>query len=384
MNQGINYKIKDAEFIFSKECLGFQSVIESFENAVYINVVTYSLSARDDFLIELLHKATNDGIPVKIITNIPGRFNEYFSERNKENSKKIINAYLNKLNPNKFHQLLSTWFNFSNHSKIVMTDQIAYVGSANYSNLSGENYESGIISRDNGFINHLVGKVIPEIESTSLNYFYSKQNEILLDCLIDLLSIEDYIQRVLTDLSKTSYYVTGKNYETGKEFNDCKDSDYDLRWNRLSSVAGVLDFFKDHMDSCYLINCSEEMEKFKEDYELRIINVQRKVNNICLKLGETISFNETEFAMEMFERSRVEPQTEDRTSEYISFLQDLSYEEKILSKYDLKKDLIFLMDSIVEYLDAIGWAKKRITNFIESDNRTNTEIDNTLTSEDKC
>ncbi|MGH2037723.1 phospholipase D-like domain-containing protein [Enterococcus faecalis] len=380
----INYKIKDAEFIFSKGRLGFQTVIESFENAKYINVVTYSLSAREDFLIELLHKATIDGIPVKIITNIPGRFNEYFSERNKEKSKKNINAYLDKLNPNKFHQLLSTWFNFSNHSKIVMTDQIAYVGSANYSNLSGENYESGIISRDNGFINHLVREVIPEIESTSLNYFYSKQNEILLDCIIDLLSIEDYIQRVLTDLSKTSYYVTGKNYETGKEFNDCKGSDYDLRWNRLSSVAGVLDFFKDHMDSCYLIDGSEEMEKFKREYKLRVINIQRKVNNICLKLRETLSFNETEFAMEMFERNRVESQIEDRTSEYISFLQDLSYEEKILSKYDLKKDLIFLLDSIVEYLDAICWAKKRIKNFIESDNRTNTEIDDTLTSENKC
>lgn len=61
-----------------------------------------------------------------------------------------------------------------------------------------------------------------------------------------------------------------------------------------------------------------------------------------------------------------------------------TFEEKILSKYDLKKDLIFLLDSIVEYLDAICWAKKRIKNFIESDNRTNTEIDNTLTSENKC
>ncbi|WP_257874457.1 hypothetical protein [Enterococcus faecalis] len=86
----INYKIKDAEFIFSKGRLGFQTVIESFENAKYINVVTYSLSAREDFLIELLHKATIDGIPVKIITNIPGRFNEYFSERNKEKSKKTL------------------------------------------------------------------------------------------------------------------------------------------------------------------------------------------------------------------------------------------------------------------------------------------------------
>ena len=37
------------------------------------------------------------------------------------------------------------FFNFSNHAKIVGTENIVYIGSANFSNESKNNIESGII-----------------------------------------------------------------------------------------------------------------------------------------------------------------------------------------------------------------------------------------------
>jgi hypothetical protein len=143
-------QIKDAKFVFSKDEVPYQEIIDHFKNAEFINILTYNISANNNLLLNQI-KDLEANVNVKIISNIPGRFENYYhsteGQRYRKAAKKKIEVYMNKLNPEEFQQKMSTFFCFSNHSKIIMTNNIIYIGSAN-SEESSNNFEAGIISRD--------------------------------------------------------------------------------------------------------------------------------------------------------------------------------------------------------------------------------------------
>lgn len=62
------------------------------------------------------------------------------------------------------------YFCFSNHAKIIMTDNIAYVGTSNFSEESVENFESSFISRDVDFNEFLQEEAFPWIIDSSGEY----------------------------------------------------------------------------------------------------------------------------------------------------------------------------------------------------------------------
>lgn len=82
--------------VFSKEEFGFQEVIDDFTNAKTIRILTYNLS---DKLLDLLKtiEAENKTPNIRIITNIPGRFQYYFNNYTKQNANKKIIDYMCKL-----------------------------------------------------------------------------------------------------------------------------------------------------------------------------------------------------------------------------------------------------------------------------------------------
>lgn len=372
----------ETEFIFSKDEVCFQRVLDLFDSAKLINVVTFSISTKENILMDSILQATKKGIPVKIIANIPGRFEQYFSERSKHISKKKINDYLAILNPEKYNYLLKTYFNFESHAKIIMTDKIAYVGSANFSDESNNNYEAGIISKDPAFIIYLLNKVIPELERSSLNYYGSIENNILLNSMFNLHSIEDYIQRVLSDISQTCFYITGKDYHTGKEFNDCKDSDKELRWRRVTGVVNALEFFSDHLSElenrCF--NYDEDLHFFKQRYEQAINSICTKVSKICIEIERKSKYDEygcTIALIEKMERNLIEPLD---YGALVEIAQNISYHEKENHMYLLQEELILLMNTINEYLVTISWGKNQLGEFIAKYNELNPEIDNTKLS----
>lgn len=82
----------------------------------------------------------------------------------------VISDYIRLLDAEKFDMHMSAFFNFSNHAKIIMTNNVIYWGSANYSDESKGNYEYGLISGDTELIQHIknvvrnnlqVGSVLP-------------------------------------------------------------------------------------------------------------------------------------------------------------------------------------------------------------------------------
>ncbi|WP_342535204.1 hypothetical protein MHI04_22320 [Lysinibacillus sp. FSL K6-1151] len=143
-----------AKFVMTKDEIGYQEVIDTFSRAKYIYILTYNLSEKDNTLLHELNNAP-ESTEIKIYTNIPKRFNDYYYNWAKTNARKQIENYVRKLDPENFNNNFSGYFQFNNHSKIIMTDSLAYVGSANYSKESSRSFESGVIFNEKSIIDQI-------------------------------------------------------------------------------------------------------------------------------------------------------------------------------------------------------------------------------------
>lgn len=174
------FTTQQAKFIYSKDELGYQEVLDEMKNASEITVITYNISERQTFLMNCI-KAAPTSCSITIVTNIPNRWETYYRDNYREMAKKKIDVYLTKLSPESLGEKASVFFNFGNHGKIIMTDTVAYVGSANYSEESQNNSEFGFICRDNQFVAFLKSEVLPEIESASVPYYEYNYTGLMLE-----------------------------------------------------------------------------------------------------------------------------------------------------------------------------------------------------------
>ena len=165
----LSTKIKEAKFLVAKDELTYVEVLEDFSKANKIFILTYSISNKNNELLKAL-KQCGENTQVKIISNIPGRWQEYFNDNYAKRAQKNISIYKSKLNPEKISERAESYFCFANHAKIIMTENIAYVGSANFSEESSENFEAGFISRDKNFIKFLENDIFPWIIEYSSEY----------------------------------------------------------------------------------------------------------------------------------------------------------------------------------------------------------------------
>ena len=122
----------NAKFVFTKDELGYQEVLDDMCVAEEITIVTYNISEQKEALVNGLRRA-GQHCKINIITNIPARWKTYYGDAFREKARNKINLYLFKLNPEKLGIKPKVFFDFSNHGKIIMTNNVAYVGSANYS-----------------------------------------------------------------------------------------------------------------------------------------------------------------------------------------------------------------------------------------------------------
>ena len=170
-----NIDFKNGKLVFGEGEHTYQEVIDDFQNASEITIVTFNISkTKDGALLKKLSEACKRGVKSRIITNIPKRFPSYY--RNEADSyaraaHTMIESYIRLLDSSKFNMHLDAYFNFSNHSKIIMTDNIIYCGSANYSDESKNNLECGFVSRDKVLIKDVNDKIIEDIIYESIPYY---------------------------------------------------------------------------------------------------------------------------------------------------------------------------------------------------------------------
>ncbi|QWI78333.1 hypothetical protein JG486_30150 (plasmid) [Bacillus mycoides] len=172
----------NGELILSKDENGYAEVIEDFPNASFITIITYNISSNSNDLLDKLHSLSNDK-EVTVITQIPNRWNNYYNLAVKKKALTQMEQYCSSLDPDKFSCHLSTYFNQENHAKIIMTENIAYIGSQNFSDGSQNNFESGIIIRDPNVISQIQENMVKAILDASTPYsssFYFLHQETLI------------------------------------------------------------------------------------------------------------------------------------------------------------------------------------------------------------
>ncbi|WP_048601597.1 phospholipase D-like domain-containing protein [Rubeoparvulum massiliense] len=190
---------------------GYQDVIDDFPSAKEIIIVTYNISKNDTRLLDQL-KMLDESVSVTFITNLPQRYEKYFrsnqiktpADRALEN----IKDYFNQLDRDNFNCDLTVYFCYENHAKIMMTENIAYIGSGNFSDESKNNVEAGITLTDYESIKAVKNQLIPEIISRSIRYatsFYTVYMEYVADWLIECNDFFDHLDMGIFTYAEVRY-----------------------------------------------------------------------------------------------------------------------------------------------------------------------------------
>lgn len=302
---------QQAKFIYSKDELGYQEVLDDMKNASEITVITYNISERQTFLMNCIKSAPTD-CTITIVTNIPNRWETYYHGNYRELARKKINVYMTKLSPERLGEKASVFFNFGNHGKIIMTDTVAYVGSANYSEESKNNSEFGFICRDNDFVAFLKSEVLPEIESSSVPYYEYNYAGLVLEANMVLSAIFNLYNEFHEETYALHDDIDGEWFY----YIEHEDS---LDTKTLESINEVLDsankIASDMYDAVDDITGSDddELDKINELYE-KLLDLSRTAENVSTsdEIYELSNFGynnyvehllQTDYAMEAYEEN---------------------------------------------------------------------------------
>lgn len=356
----------DAKFVYSINELAYQEVLDDFINATTIVILTYNISSKQSVLLEKL-KETNKDCKISIITNIPKRWDIYYKENYRELAHKTINTYMAKLEPNQFGESLSVFFDFKNHGKIIMTNNIVFVGSANFSEESMNNREFGFISKDKELIDFLTCELIPEIKNKSIPYYEHDFTKLLLEAKIMLLALHT----LKTDLHQTIYsYDNHRNIEIFYFDENKNDFTNNLRLSIMKLSEETIVVTRNICEAIDELTESNEIATSEcDDYTKQLLAIQSVVNELCWddSIIDLAYFNlenktneilQDEYSMEAYEENLefcIERASETAYNELHSLNNDAKpFFDDLL---DNLKSLIEIFSNFIEYFDSVGVRK---------------------------
>ena len=168
-----------------------------------VTPLTYNISRnqQDDKLLNALKETNAD---VQIITNVPSRMERYYNSdagnHMRMTARRNINVYISKLNPENFQNGFVPFFNVHNHAKIIGTEDIVYIGSANFSNESANNIETGVIIEDKVFIQKLYSEFFDAVKNESLSYYDESFSAFSLFVLSLYAKFEHHYNKIITNV----------------------------------------------------------------------------------------------------------------------------------------------------------------------------------------
>lgn len=277
----------DVKLIMTNDEFGYSEVLDTLEKATFVRIVTYNISAESKQLIEKIENFKEDK-DVVIITNIPARFKRYTSSYAKNRAKKTIDNYIDKLNPDKYDANIRTFFNFGNHSKIIMTDVVAYIGSANFSDESKKNNECGVLIKDKNVINEINNIFIQMQIDESVSYYSSEYTKVFVSITNLLIKTKtyyyDYYCSFFYELEQHEMISKYKGFEANLSpilVEDIEDLSYEIEdvILELNNNKVYPEIFRD-LD---LSICEEIITYFKRNSELEKFSrfdLQSKTNEL--------------------------------------------------------------------------------------------------------
>lgn len=277
------------KLVMTKNEFGYSEVLETFKHSKFIWIVTYNISKESSDLLGELKKLSSD-VSVTLITNIPSRFKSYHYVWARERAKKNIERYIERLDPYKYDANLKTFFNFDNHSKIIMTDQIAYIGSANASDESKSNFECGVIIKDSEIINKINDVFINAQLEDSHSYYKGNSSSLIVILISFLKQLEFYSEEFYW-----SFYCETDHAHRGRG-DEYRVYDADLSPILVEDLYG----FVNEVNDC--------LASIGEEFDLRHLNV-----NIFSELKQ---YFETDSGLEIFSRFDYQRCSEELFEEY--------------------------------------------------------------------
>lgn len=360
----------NAQFIGTYNEYGYREVLDSFKSAEFIMISSYNI---DEHILQTL-KNCNPDANVNIVTNVPNRFDSYYSESARMRYKKSLEKYMESLDPSNFHsQSMEVWFSFHNHSKIIMTDKVVYVGSQNFSIRSRDNYEAGLIINDLNAIREIKESFLNLIIDQSINY---RAPDVLINLAQDINETSEEFNRTLDLLHESLYSL----YDDYPVFGDgiWYLSLFD-RPTSLNEISVCIENIKEYTD-----NIIQEIENLKEEFSnvsmsvsnyvykifdsiIDSLNIQKdEIDDIFSNLEDLEYFNEheEEMAMEIFQdKYGLEAHDEESTQYYLDHAMSQAHE--IFSEYvnDAEKELRKIEECIISNSKKFTESKTSIIDF---------------------
>ena len=235
-------------------------------------------------------------------------------------------------------------FNFTNHAKIIGTENIVYVGSANYSDESKDNIESGTIIRDKEFIQKLYTEVFPAILDESTPYFDDDFNVLRLF----VISMEQKFRAWLTRFDEELIFVNEntKIRSLWQYFRFDEDDFYEL----ANDIDELSDFVA-LLDNTY----SEE----DEDYNELIDEIEKRMSSIQSGWMQDFMMIDSDFYefIRYDEEEKVHEYLQDDPDAYDENLEaclesamDKARDEYEDRRFSIENEFLFLRDSIKEII----------------------------------
>lgn len=369
----ISIPITSGEVVIGREAMNYQRILDDFANAHTVRILTYNVSKNQNKnkLIDAL-KTIKEDADVIIISNIPSRMPYYYNSHSGESMKKSYRnnfaAYIQRLNPENFQSNPDVLFNFTNHAKIIGTENILYVGSANYSDESEGNIESGTIITDKDAIKNIYKEFFSPVIDESIPYYDDNFNEFRL-----------FVLSMKAKFSKWLYWFENHLvwYNSETKINGIRDYfelDEDELYELYSNIE-ELNMFIIHLENTY----SEE----DEAYNGLINDILISFRNINITWMEEFTRVDSDFYnfVTYSEEERINELLQENPEAYDENLDccaekamAMAHEEYFSMKFVLEDDIIKLKSQIsliVTFLESVHldtlkyadiWIKNKLDN----------------------
>lgn len=323
----IKIPIPQSQLILTKGEYGFQEVLDDFNNTNEIIIFTFNISQKNSNLFNLIRNL-NSNVKVTIVSNIPKRYDKYvYNPKNgfdaSKMAKKNINVYFSRMDKINFNSDFLPYFNFKNHIKIVLTNNIAYIGSQNYSEESQDNFEIGFLINDKNAIKEIKDKICNCIIGNSIAYGGTELDNYI--CRIYRLLDDLWDSRTIID-----QIISNMNEFEEKDNNSDEESTCgDVFQNDLDNIECILNELK-------LIQQELKGKQFYKTIDLEFTELENilPIINSCF-LKDYINFDEVTETSEIYNRFF----KSNKTHMLEKYLNNLSSADYSLLSYEDKKTL---------------------------------------------
>lgn len=363
-------------FVSSQSAINYNDILDDFDNASIIRIMTYNISAKDnnDALLTRLN-AVKETTEIKLITNIPSRFPQYYpsiaGQHMRNKARANIEVYLKKLDPSTFDATFAPYFNFTNHAKIIGTENIVYIGSANYSNESRYNIETGIIITDRSFIAKLYTEFFENIIKTSVPYFDDDFQVLRLLAFSLQIKFNIHKEKILDTLylynseKKKYFFVNAESHFTDDDLNELVA---DLSAFQSLDIRAENAYTEDD------VTYNERIEKIVESYNSIDLNWLIEISSADDLFYNYVNYDLTQRASQIFSNEYSSEGYDEYLDEYLEkAMDDANYEFDILlsevndisDKYlDEIEKVICTLDMTCAFIDE--FSKKKINSTINN------------------